>query len=113
MQGGRVRRAWLLRVVAAGQLGVGRRVHLEIRALLRGLQGQPQEIPQELGAVVQVAAQLQLKTADIVSLAILVYIIYDIYIYHLQLLCSTQAHAHRINKSACSFSVHDPIFCMV
>jgi hypothetical protein len=38
LQGGWVRRAWVLRVVAAGQLGVGRRVHLEIRALLRGLQ---------------------------------------------------------------------------
>ena len=80
MQGGRVRRAWLLRVVAAGQLGVGRRVHLEIRTLLRRLQGQPQEIPQELGAVVQVAAQLQLKTADIVGLSILVYIIFSYYV---------------------------------
>ena len=103
MQGGRVRRAWLLRVVAAGQLGVGRRVHLEIRTLLRRLQGQPQEIPQELGAVVQVAAQLQLKTADIVSLAILVYIIYDIYIIF---------SYYVLRKHTCS-SVHVPFFCMV
>ena len=58
MQGGRVRRAWLLRVVAAGQLGVDGRVLLQVRALLRGLQGQPQEIPQELGAVVQGPAEL-------------------------------------------------------
>jgi hypothetical protein len=30
--------AFVLRVVVAGQLGVGRRIHLKIRALLRGLQ---------------------------------------------------------------------------
>jgi hypothetical protein len=56
-----VRRPWVLRVVAAGQLGVGGRLHLQIRVILRGLQGQPQEIPKELGAMVQEPAELQLK----------------------------------------------------
>lgn len=40
-------------MVSTRQLGVGRWIHLKIRALLCGLQEQSQEIPKELSAVVQ------------------------------------------------------------